>query len=88
MVPVHVVLVIIGLTTAALILLLPKGASLHRVLGRIYVVALMGTAGSSFAIYEMRSGRPSVFHAVSVLVVVLVVAVLLPFGQVVGAGFI
>ena len=72
MIQAHVMSVVIGLGVAAFILFLPKGASLHRVLGRVYVGALTGTAVTSFWIYELRPGRPSIFHLVSILILGLI----------------
>lgn len=58
----------------AVVLLLEKGTDKHRWLGRTYVVLLLTTAIGSFWIMELQSGRPSVFHGVSVLVSVVILA--------------
>lgn len=71
---VHVASVVIALTTGAWLLLSTKGTKAHRTGGWVYIGALIVTAASSFAIYEVRAGRPSVFHAVSVLIVTVIAA--------------
>jgi uncharacterized membrane protein len=42
-----------------------KGDLLHRRVGRVWVVAMYGTAGSSFGIKELRPGHYSWIHGLS-----------------------
>ena len=72
MVALHVLSVAIGLVVAGAIAALSKGTAQHRILGRIYVLALLVTSIGSFAITDLRDGRLSVFHGVSVLVMLTI----------------
>jgi uncharacterized membrane protein len=55
------------------VLMAAKGPERHRALGTIYVTATYVLCGSSFFIFH-TSGRPSVFHIVSVQNALLVTA--------------
>ncbi|MFV0524597.1 MAG: DUF2306 domain-containing protein [Acidimicrobiales bacterium] len=70
----HATTVLAGLTVGSVVLIRRKGTPWHRFLGWGYVVLLLATAIGSFGIMEVRGGRPSVFHVVSVLVGVVIVA--------------
>ncbi len=72
-VAVHVASVVVALAVGAIILLATKGTTAHRRSGWLYVAAILATALSSVWIQELRDG-PSVFHLVSGLVGVIVVA--------------
>lgn len=50
----------------------PRGTRGHRVVGRVWVGALMFVAGSSFWIQEVRPGHFSALHALSVVTLVTV----------------
>lgn len=70
----HIGSVTAGLMIGAVVLLREKGTDRHRQLGWAYVVLLLASAVASFGIMELRPGRPSVFHGVSVLVSLVVLA--------------
>ncbi|MCC3295597.1 hypothetical protein LJ756_13310 [Arthrobacter sp. zg-Y411] len=70
MVVLHVA-VSVALLAGASVLVLRKGTALHRRLGWLYAASASVMAFSSFGIYEIRDG-PSLFHAISVVVLVLV----------------
>ena len=72
MIAFHVVCVVVGLLVGVAVLLRRKGTDTHRMLGWLYVVAMLATAVGSFWIYEVRDGRPSIFHGVSVLITAVV----------------
>ena len=74
MVIVHVGAVALASATGAWLLMTSKGTRRHRAAGWVYVLALLTTAVSSFGIYELRSGLPSVFHVVSVVIVGVIAA--------------
>lgn len=69
--------VAVATVTGAWLLLIPKGTRRHRTSGWVSVLALLVTALSSFGIYELRPGLPSVFHIVSVVIVGVIAAGLL-----------
>ncbi|MEH3033886.1 MAG: DUF2306 domain-containing protein [Aeromicrobium erythreum] len=50
----------------------PRGTRGHRLAGRVWVVALLFVAGSSFWIQEIRPGHFSALHALSVVTLVTV----------------
>lgn len=72
-VAVHVVAGVAALITGAAQVGLRKGTRRHRLVGRLYVAAMVVLLVSSVGIYELRDG-PSLFHAVTVLAGVLVAA--------------
>lgn len=67
----HVVAVTATLVAGAIVLLLPKGSAIHKRFGWLYITSIAVMAFSSFGIYELRNG-PSIFHAVSVVILVVV----------------
>lgn len=73
MIALHIVAVVFGLVLAAAILAVTKGTKLHRVLGRLYAIALAITCIGSFAIREVRDGQLSIFHGASVIVLLSIV---------------
>ena len=74
MIVVHVVSVLVCVVVGLTIALLRKGTARHREFGRVYTISLAATVATSFGIYEVRDGSVSVFHVVSLLVSVVVVA--------------
>jgi len=68
-IPLHAFAAMAAMTLGAVQLALPKGTSLHRGTGYIWVVLMGMVAISSFAIYELQIIGPfSPIHALSVLV--------------------
>lgn len=69
---IHTLLAVVGFVVGCVQLLLPKGTSLHRVLGWIWVVALAIVSVSSFWIQELMPVGPfwgfSPIHLLSVFV--------------------
>ena len=49
-----------------------RGDGVHRVAGRVWAVGMIFVAGSSFAIREIRDGRFSLLHVLSVVTLVTV----------------
>jgi len=67
LVALHVLLAITALAIGAAVLLRRKGTPSHKLLGRIWVAAMIGVAVSSFWIFEVRrSAGPSWIHLLSV----------------------
>lgn len=73
MVALHVVAAVLALIGGAVVLAMRKGTARHRRWGRGYSLMLTAMALSSFGVYELRDG-PSVFHVISVLVLVVLAA--------------
>jgi len=65
----HALVALFSLVIGAVQLTLKKGTTLHRHLGRIWVVIMAVTALSSFGIHEIRMLGPfSIIHLLSILV--------------------
>ena len=63
----HVGLAVFALLVGAVVLSRRKGTSSHKLLGRIWVAAMVAVAVSSFWIFEIRRGAgPSWIHLLSV----------------------
>ncbi len=68
---IHVVTAIVAAVAGLFILLAAKGTARHRLLGRVFVLAMVVTALSSFLIHEIRSfGLFSAIHLLSIFVLV------------------
>lgn len=66
---IHVVTAIVATISGLVILPSTKGTARHRVLGRVFVLAMATTALTSFFIHEIRSfGSFSLIHLVSIFV--------------------
>lgn len=66
LVAVHVVLALAALAIGAAVLARRKGTPSHKLLGRLWVAAMVGVAVSSFRIFEIRRGAgPSWIHLLS-----------------------
>ena len=50
---VHTLASLIALATGAIVLVRPKGTPVHKLRGRIYVLAMIATGLTSFAIYRL-----------------------------------
>ena len=73
LVAVHALAALVALLLGAWQLFLgARGTRGHRVVGRVWVGALMFVAGSSFWIQEVRPGHFSALHALSVVTLVTV----------------
>lgn len=68
----HLATIIVALTLTPVILLGQRGSTRHRVLGTIWVAAMMATAASSFAIRQIGHGAFSFIHLLSVWTLVQV----------------
>lgn len=65
----HAVAAMIAAVTGLFTLFAPKGTAGHRLLGRVFVLAMGVTALSSFLIHEIRSFGPfSMIHLLSIFV--------------------
>ena len=53
---VHIILGFLSLLTGAVVMLKPKGDRQHRLLGRLYVGAMLGLNLTSFSIYKLFDG--------------------------------
>lgn len=63
----HAALAVLALLLGAAVLLRRKGTASHKLLGRIWVAAMVGVAVSSFWILEIRHGAgPSWIHLLSI----------------------
>jgi uncharacterized membrane protein len=63
----HAALAALALVIGAAVLARPKGTASHKLLGRLWVAAMVGVAVSSFWIFEIRRGAgPSFIHLLSV----------------------
>jgi uncharacterized membrane protein len=68
-IPLHFLVGLIALVLGAAQLLMPKGTPRHRLMGRIWVAAIVGLAVSGFWINEYRWFGPfGPFHVTSVLI--------------------
>ncbi len=68
----HTVVSAIALVTGAVVLVRPKGTPVHMLRGRIYVVALIVTCVTSFAIYRVgKFWFPHWFGLASLIVVAI-----------------
>lgn len=63
----HVATVLIALALGPVQFALPKGKSLHRVLGWIWAAAMFSTALATFFIRDMRDGQFSPIHLFSLM---------------------
>lgn len=70
----HVVTAVVAALTGLFILLTAKGSSRHRWLGRVFALAMVSTALSSFLIHELRTiGVFSAIHLLSIYVLFSIV---------------
>jgi uncharacterized membrane protein len=67
----HMFAALIALTTGLCVILLPKGRAAHRVLGLIYVFAMLTTCISALLLYQM-TGHFGLFHVFAVLCLIYV----------------
>jgi len=72
----HVLAVLLALTAGAAVLVLPKGKHTHRVIGTIYVLALV--LGNVAALSLHRENAFGVFHALAVVSLVTIAVALSP----------
>jgi uncharacterized membrane protein len=69
---VHTIASLIALAAGAIVLVRPKGTSAHKLRGRIYVLAMIATCLTSFAIYRLNKFWFPHWFAVASLVVVTI----------------
>ena len=62
----HVTLAVVALLSGPAIFFNRKGTSTHRVLGAIYLLAMLVVNVSALSTYEM-SGKPNLFHAFALM---------------------
>lgn len=74
---VHLMAALLAVTTGTYILLTPKGTTVHRRVGRVYVVAMVILLTTAFGIYALF-GRFGVIHWGAVGSVVALLAGMLP----------
>ena len=68
----HSVFSVVALVAGAIVLVRPKGTPVHRLRGRIYVLAMIATCLSSFAIYRLgKFWFPHWFGVASLVTVVV-----------------
>ena len=68
---VHTLASLIALMAGAIVLVRPKGTAVHRLRGRIYVLAMIATCLTSFAIYRLSKFWFPHWFAVASLVAVV-----------------
>ena len=62
----HAILATLALGVGVAVMLRRKGTASHKLLGRLWVAAMVGVAVSSFWIFEIRRGAgPSFIHLLS-----------------------
>ncbi|MBI1249119.1 DUF2306 domain-containing protein [bacterium] len=62
---IHTILGFVSLIAGLIVLVRPKGTQTHRILGRVYVFAMLGLNLTSFGIYRLFGGF-GVFHWLAV----------------------
>lgn len=67
----HLGTILIALALTPVMLLRPRGDSLHRLLGKIWVAAMFLTAVISFGVRLSNHGRFSLIHIISAYVVIV-----------------
>lgn len=68
---VHLVTVLVALGLTPVMLLRPRGDAVHRLLGKVWVAAMVLTAAESFLVRFSNHGRFSFIHLISAYVVVV-----------------
>lgn len=83
---IHIATVTLAFVVGTWMVLSPKGTSPHRMLGRVFVLLMLGTAISSFWIRGNRDGSMSWLHLLSVYVLIAAPAgmVLARYGRIRG----
>lgn len=66
----HLVTVMAALALTPVMLLRPRGDAVHRMLGKVWVLAMFGTAAESFFVRFSHPGHFSFIHIISAYVVV------------------
>jgi len=67
----HLVTVLISLILTPWMLLQPRGTKTHRLLGKIWVLAMVATAALSLLVKTINPGHFSVIHLLSIFVLVM-----------------
>lgn len=63
---VHALAASVGLLAVPAVFVLRKGTAVHRAVGGLYVLAMAGTLGTAFFIFDMTGG-PNAFHVLAVV---------------------
>lgn len=66
----HLLAVLVALTLTPVMLLRRRGDARHRMLGKVWVVAMLLTALSSLGVQSLRPGHYSLIHLISLYVIV------------------
>ena len=61
----HIVLALVAIGLGTLVLVMTKGTSTHKLMGRIWVLIMTLVAVGSFAIRDLNSGELSWIHGLS-----------------------
>jgi len=64
---IHLVLALVALVLGAIVLFIKKGTSRHKTIGRIWSVAMYGTALSSLGVTSLFPGHFSPIHILSLI---------------------
>ena len=67
----HLVTVLISLVLTPWMLLQPRGTPTHRLLGKIWVLAMVATAALSLLVKTINPGHFSIIHILSIFVLVM-----------------
>ena len=61
----HIIAALVVTTIGLVVISLPKGSALHKVLGWTWVIAVAATAGTSFFVTGLNGEPLSIIHALS-----------------------
>ena len=67
----HLVTVLISLVLTPWMLLQPRGTPTHRLLGKIWVLAMVATAALSLLVKTINPGHFSIIHILSIVVLIM-----------------
>lgn len=74
MIVAHTATAVIAILCGLLIVLLRKGSSTHRTIGRVYTVSILAMVILSVPIRQVNDGAFSIFHLISIQTAILVAA--------------
>ena len=67
----HLLTVLVALVLTPWMLLRPRGTPTHRLLGKIWVLAMVATAALSLLVKVINPGHFSIIHLLSILVLIM-----------------
>lgn len=67
----HLLTVLVSLVLTPWMLLKPRGTPIHRLLGKVWVLAMVATAALSLFVRTINPGHFSVIHLLSIFVLVM-----------------